>query len=164
MFDQHFVDSRYGMEVHGFGFECQNDDANFLALDSYGTPLKYSKGNPVRVSQEMKDEVPLVFVDIDRQSSQQIRATQWTLYGKILKFIGNKIPESKKEQFWNTVKSAFNSEIFDISPGSDLKSLEKQLKNSVKDQTGFDLILELSILDPVEAIKNVRPYYFRVYL
>ncbi|WP_157891468.1 ATP-dependent nuclease [Candidatus Mancarchaeum acidiphilum] len=159
MFDQHFVDSRYGMKVYGFGFECQNDDVNFLALDSSGDPLKYSKGTPVRVSQEMKDEVSLVFVDIDRQSTQQIRATQWTLYGKILKFLGSKIPENNKAQFLKAVISAFNSEIFNISPGSDLRYLEEQLKNSVKDHTGFDLTLELSILDPVEAIKNVRPYF-----
>jgi len=159
MFDQYFVDSKYSMKVYGFLFECQNDEANFLALDSSETPLRYSNGNPVRVSQEMKEEVPLVFVDIDRQSSQQIRATQWTLYGKILRFLGSKIPESKKAQFLKTVISAFNSDIFDISPGSDLKYLEEQLKNSVKDHTGFDLTLELSILDPVEAIKNVRPYF-----
>lgn len=159
MFDQYFVDSRYGMKVYGFGFECQNDDATFLALDSSGNSLKYTNGSPVRVSQEMKDEVPLVFVDIDRQSSQQIRATQWTLYGKILKFLGNKIPESNKARFLQAVISAFNSEIFDISPRSDLRYLEEQLKNSVKDHTGFDLTLELSILDPVEAIKNVRPYF-----
>ena len=159
MFDQHFVDSKYGMKVYGFGFECRNDDVNFLALDSSGASLKYSKGTPVRVSQEMKDEVSLVFVDIDRQSSQQIRATQWTLYGKILKFLGSKIPENNKARFLETVISAFNSEIFDISPGFDLRYLEEQLKKSVKDHTGFDLTLELSILDPVEAIRNVRPYF-----
>lgn len=159
MFDQCFADTKYGIKVHGFGFECQDDEVDFLALDSSGNPLKYKNGNPVRVSQEMRDEVSLVFIDIDRQSTQQIRATQWTLYGKILKFLGSKIPEENKTNFLNTVIDAFNSEIFGISPGSDLKYFEQQLKNSVKDHTGFDLSLELSILDPVETIKNLRPYF-----
>jgi len=159
MFDKDFVDNKYGKKVYGFGFECQNDNVSFFALDSSGVPLKFSNSNFVKISQEMKDEVSLVFVDIDRQSSQQIRASQWTLYGKILKFLGSKIPENNKAQFLQAVMSAFYSEIFDNSNGSDLRYLEEQLRDSVKDHTGFDLTLELSILDPIEAIKNVRPYF-----
>ena len=121
MFDQGFVDPKTKHKVYGFRFEYQDDEANFLPLDSSGNPLKYTNGNPVRVSQEMRDEVSLVFVDIDRQSTQQIRATQWTLYGKILKFLGSKIPNENKAKFLDTVINAFNNEIFDISPGSDLK-------------------------------------------
>ncbi|MEM0136012.1 MAG: AAA family ATPase [Thermoplasmatales archaeon] len=159
IFDQHVVDTKSKKEVYGFGLECQNDDVNFLALDSFGNSLKYPNGAPLRVSNEMKDKVSLLLIDIDRQSSQQIRATQWTLYGKILKFLGNKIPENNKERFLATVLNAFKTEIFNIPPGFDLKYLEEQLKKYVKDHTGFDLALELSMLDPVEAIKNVRPYF-----
>ncbi len=155
-----FSGPRNSGQIFGFRFECQDDDSSFVALDSAGNPLKYPGSSTiVKVSQEMRDEVPLIFVDIDRQSSQQVRATQWTLYGKILKFLGSRIPEDKKEQFLKTVINAFNSEIFNTSPGSDLKYLEEQLENSIKDYTGFDLTLELSTLDPVEAIKNVRPYF-----
>lgn len=157
-FDQYLIDKKSQKKVYGFSFECQDDDSNFYALDSGGNPLTYSNGFPVRVTQDMRDEIPLVFVDVDRQSSQQVKSSQWTLYGKILKYLGSKIPDAKKSQFQKMVLSAFDSEIFDVSQGSDLKHLEDALGTSMKEQTGFDLILELSILDPVEAIKNVRPY------
>ena len=156
--DQYLIDKKSQKKVYGFSFECQDDDSNFYALDSGGNPLTYSNGFPVRVTQDMRDEIPLVFVDVDRQSSQQVKSSQWTLYGKILKYLGSKIPDAKKSQFQKMVLSAFDSEIFDVSQGSDLKHLEDALGTSMKEQTGFDLILELSILDPVEAIKNVRPY------
>jgi predicted ATP-dependent endonuclease of OLD family len=71
----------------------------------------------------------------------------------------SKIPENNKEQFFQDVGGAFKSKIFDNSNGYNLKYLEEQLRDSVKDYTGLDLTLELSILDPIDAIKNVRPYF-----
>lgn len=68
------------------------------------------------------------------------------------------IPEANKLKFSQDVANSFNSELFGMSAGADLKSFEEQLKNTIKDQTGFDLTLELSVLDPIDAIKNVRPY------
>lgn len=160
MFDNPFSVSRFNGQIYGFGFECTENDSLFVAIDSSGNPLRYSRGSSiVKVSQEMKDEVPLVFVDIDRQSSQQVKASRWTLYGKILEHLGSKIPQEKRDQFLVTVLNSFNSDIFNTSPGGDLKYLEEQLKKSIKEHTGFDLALELSILDPVDAIKNVRPYF-----
>lgn len=157
-FDRYFVEPRYSMQIYGFRLESTNGDVNFIALDQVGNALKYKNGNAVRVSQEMKDEIPMLFLDVDRQSSQQLRATQWTLYGKILRHIEKHIPEAKKKQFLQNVLNSFNTEIFDTSPGSDLKYLQDQLKATIHDHTGLDLTLELSILDPIEAIKNVRPY------
>lgn len=43
-----------------------------------------------------------------------------------------------------------------ISP--ELRKLENILKSHVKQQTGLELHLRLSILDPIETIKNLRPY------
>lgn len=160
MFDTPLNVPRFAGQIYGFGFECSENDYLFAALDSFGNPLKYSKGDTVvKVSQEMRDEVPLVFVDIDRQSSQQIKASRWTLYGKILEHLGSQIPQEKRDRFLATVLNSFNSDIFNTSPGRDLKYLEEQLRKSIKEHTGFDLSLELSLLDPVDAIKNVRPYF-----
>ena len=159
MFDTPLDVHRFAGEIYGFGFECSENDSLFAALDSSGKPLTYPKGGTVKVSQEMRDEVPLVFVDIDRQSSQQVKASRWTLYGKILEHLGSQIPQEKRDQFLSTVLNSFNSNIFNTSPGRDLKYLEEQLRKSIKEHTGFDLSLELSILDPVDAIKNVRPYF-----
>ncbi len=159
MFDKPFLDEKSQQQINGFRFECHKEEANFFPLDAAGNNLKYANGNTLRVSSGMREEVPLIYVDIDRQSSQQVRATQWTLYGKILKFLGDRIPPSKKKQFKETVLKAFNSEIFSISPGTDLMHLEEQLNKSINEHTGLNTALKLDILDPVEAIKNVRPYF-----
>ncbi len=158
IFDNYFTDPRSHNKVYGFRLESNNGNVNYVALNSMKQPLLYGTGTPIRVSQEMRDEIPLVYLDVDRQSAQQIRSTQWTLYGKILKYIEKQIPEAKKIKFSQDVANSFSSELFGVSTGSDLKSLEDQLKNTIRDQTGFDLTLELSVLDPIEAIKNVRPY------
>ncbi len=158
MFDNHFTDPRSHSDVYGFRLECDNGNVNYVALNSMRQSLLYNNGTPIRVNQEMRDEIPLVYLDVDRQSAQQIRSTQWTLYGKILKYIEKQIPEAKKRKFSQEVANSFKSELFGGSSGVDLKSLEDHLKNTIRDQTGFDLTLELSVLDPIEAIKNVRPY------
>lgn len=158
IFNDFIFEPRSSNEVYGFRLECKNGDVEYVCLDKLRQPLKYRTGTPVRVSQDLRDEIPLIFLDIDRQSAQQIKATQWTLYGKILKHLGKQIPDTKKDQFYKDVSNSFNSEIFSVSPGSDLKSLEDQLKKTIKDYTGFDLTLELSVLDPIEAIKSVRPF------
>ncbi|OWP56898.1 MAG: hypothetical protein B2I17_03335 [Thermoplasmatales archaeon B_DKE] len=157
-FDNSFIEPRYLMEISGFRLECYKEDFTYIALDSKGEPLKYNNGGVVRVSQDMRDEVPLLFLDVDRQSAHQVRATQWTLYGKILRQIEKNIPDINKKQFFQDVLASFNSKIFHVSPGSDLKYLEEQLKTTIKDHTGFDLLLQLSVLDSLEVIKNVRPY------
>ncbi len=159
MFDNYFEDEKSHKQIYGFSFTCHKNDVNFLALDVTGKPLMYNTGTFVRVSSEMREEIPLIYVDVDRQSSQQVRATQWTLYGKILKFLGERIPEDKKKQFKESVQKSFNSEIFNTFPGTDLKYLQDILNTSVNEHTSLNLALKLGILDPVEAIKNVRPYF-----
>ncbi len=151
--------NNYAGEIYGFKFECSVDDFSFVALDSSGNTLTYNRGKEIKVIREMRDEVPMVIVGVDRQSSQQVRATRWTLYGKILEYLANKIPEENMKQFVNSVTDSFNSNIYNASQGEDIKYFEEQLKESIKDHTGMDLILELSILDSVNAIKNVRPYF-----
>lgn len=140
--------------IHGFSLVCDGKDVQYLALVATGEVAKYaSGGREIRVSSEMKDEVTLMYLDIDRQSSQQLRATQWTLYGKILKTIEKSIGADKKKQFADSVQQAFNA---NIHPS--LIEAEDILKKYVADQTGLDLAIRLSVLDPVETIKNLRPY------
>jgi putative ATP-dependent endonuclease of OLD family len=140
-------------KVCGFQLTFNGANCEYLAIDSNGNSLTYSTGREIRVSNEMKAEVALMYLGLDRQASQQIRATQWTLYGKLLRHIEKGIDETKKENFKRSIETSYNS---NIRP--DLQNMEEILKNHVKQQTGLDLHLRLSILDPIETIKNLRPY------
>ncbi|MEW6455879.1 MAG: AAA family ATPase [Acidobacteriota bacterium] len=140
--------------VYGFQLTFDGKDCEYFAIDANGNVLTYPiYGREIRVSNEMKDEVALMYLGLDRQASQQIRATQWTLYGKLLRHIEKRIDDSKKENFKRGIETSYNSNIY-----PDLQQMEDILKDHVKQQTGLDLHLRLSILDPIETIKNLRPY------
>lgn len=140
--------------VYGFQLTFDGKNCQYLAIDDNGNVITYpSSGRETRVSNEMKDEVALLYLGLDRQASQQIKATQWTLYGKLLRHIEKQIDDSKKEEFKRAIKTSYDSNIY-----PELQQMENILRTQVREQTGLDLHLRLSILDPIETIKNLRPY------
>ncbi|MCW1309409.1 MAG: AAA family ATPase [Candidatus Nanoarchaeia archaeon] len=144
----------FNKDVHGFQLTFDGKNCEYLAIDSQGKVVTdLSSGREVRVSNKMKDEVALMYLGLDRQAPQQIRATQWTLYGKLLRHIEKQIDEPIKEQFKKRIKDAYDSHI-----SSSLNTMEFLLKKIVEEQTGLKLSLRLSLIDPIEIIKNLRPY------
>jgi len=141
-------------KVCGFQLTFDGVDCEYLAIDSNGNVVTYYPGGKdVKISNEMKSEVALMYLGLDRQASQQIRATQWTLYGKLLKHIEKQINGQKKGSFKKDITDSYS---FNIYPS--LQQMENILKGHIKQQTGLDLHLRLSVLDPIETIKNLRPY------
>ncbi|HGE70633.1 TPA: DUF2813 domain-containing protein, partial [Candidatus Poribacteria bacterium] len=140
--------------VYGFRLTFDGAECDYLAVDSDGNAVTYpSSRRDVKVSNEMKEEVALMYLGLERQASHQIRATQWTLYGKLLRHIEKGIDDLKKQNFKSSIENSYNSAIH-----PDLQQMEDILKTHVKNQTGLDLHLRLSVMDPIETIKNLRPY------
>lgn len=139
--------------AYGFRLTFDGDDTEYHAIDNNGNVLKYFNDKDIKVSNQLRDEVPLMYLGLDRQASQQIKATQWTLYGKLLKNIEKGISSTNKEQFRKGIDSSYNSNIYPY-----LKDMEGILKDYVKEHTGLYLNLRLSILDPMETLNNLRPY------
>jgi len=125
-----------------------------VEIDSGGIEITYSSGRVMKVSNEMKEEVTLMYLSLDRQASRQVSPSQWTLYGKLLKHINSQITLQKKEEFKNKVQEVYTNNIY-----SAVQQVEDILKGHIRDQTGLDVSLKLSILDPMEVIKNLRPYF-----
>jgi len=140
-------------DVYGFRLTFDGAQCEYLAIDDNGDVVIYSSGREVRVSNEMKEEVALMYLGLERQASYQIKATQWTLYGKLLRHIEKQIDNLKKQNFKSSIENSYNSAIHPY-----LQQMEDILKTHVKKQTGLDLHLRLSIMDPIETIKNLRPY------
>ncbi len=139
--------------VWGFRLTFDGNNCDFFATDQTGGVRTYPRGQPIRVSNAMKDEVSLMYLGLDREASQQLRATQWTLYGRLLKYIGNTIPPPTKQAFTNDIQASYNTNI-----AAHIATLESILKGHVKSQTGLDLHLRMKLFDPVDTIKNLRPY------
>ena len=145
---------RTNSRVLGFHIGYDGNCCNYVATDKNGNILTWPSGTEIRVSNEMKDEVLLMYLGLNRQASQQIRPTQWTVYGKLLRHIEKTIDTANKEKFKSDVESAYGA---NIAPY--LKTVIDRTKEFIKKQTGLDLDFELLTVDPMETLKNLRPYF-----
>lgn len=150
-FDQPLITD---IEVSGFHLDYDGNTCNYLATDQNGNILTWGTGREKRVSNDMRDEVLLMYLSLDRQAYQQIRPTQWTVYGKLLRFIEKAIEDVKRNAFKLEVERAFED---NIAP--ELTAFINSTKEFVKRQTGLDLEFRLSTIDPIETLKNLRPYF-----
>jgi predicted ATP-dependent endonuclease of OLD family len=139
--------------VHGFRLTFDGNDCEYLPIDDKGNIMKYTSGREIRVSNEMKNEVALMYLGLNREASDQIKVTQWTLYGKLLRYIEKQIEGAKRDSFHGDIKTSYDSNIYPA-----IEALENLLREHVMRQTGMDLNLHLSVLDPVEILKNLRPF------
>ncbi len=154
LFDQPFTDSK-GNNVGGFLLTFDNNSLEYLATDPAGNPLWSYYGNPVRVSNEMRERIPLIYIPVDRTAYSQLRPTKWTLYGRILLFLTEKFKDSGKED----VFKSHIQEAMDILKTGKMKYVESELNKLVKEQTGLgETTLEFSLVDPVNFYRTVRPY------
>jgi putative ATP-dependent endonuclease of OLD family len=143
--------------VWGFHLSYDGNTSEYITLDQNGNPLTWTDGGgrtrEIRVSNPMKNEVLLMYLGLDRQARQQIKPTQWTVYGKLLRHIEKTIDLAKKGKFKSDVEITYEA---NIAPY--LRTVINTTKEFIKKQTGLDLDFRLSTVDPIETLKNLRPY------
>ncbi|MEO2068635.1 MAG: AAA family ATPase [Desulfurobacteriaceae bacterium] len=140
-------------KVWGFKLTYDGDTLNYVALDDSGNVLCYPNSDrEVKVSTKMREEVTLMYLPLDRQAHHQITPSQWKLYGKLLKHIASYIDEETKNKFKSAVEEVFDEKIFPY-----VENIERQLRNFVREQTGLDVALRLSLIDPTNILKDLRP-------
>jgi predicted ATP-dependent endonuclease of OLD family len=142
------------LQVWGFRLKYDGDNRYYVTTKQNGEILTWPNAKEVHVSNDMRDEVLLMYLGLDRQAHQQIKPTQWTIYGKLLKHIEKTIEAAKKEKFKFDVKRTYE---VNIEPH--LKEVIESTKEFIKKQTGLDLGFRLSTVDPIETLKNLRPYF-----
>ena len=139
---------------------------DFIAIDEKGQAIskvqkraesgKRPYAEPVRVSGEMRDTIPLLYIGDDRDAKSQLRPTQWTLLGRIYKELDRRfrIDGTKVQDFTDKIGKAV-----EILKGADVIKLETFLRESVRKQTGLsNLFLKFDILDPLDHFKTLRPF------
>lgn len=134
--------------IHGFKLTYDGNNCEYVAIDQNSEKV-------MRVSNQMKEEVALMYLSLDRQASQQVRPSQWTLYGKVLKYLNAQIEHPKKEEFKKLLENSYRDNLY----SSVVEDFEKILRSHVQNQTGLDIFLKLSLMDPMEVFKNLRPYF-----
>src|ERR1051326_458356 len=140
--------------VHGFSLCCDaGQSPEYLAIDAAGTPCVWGSGTPKRVSSAMREEVALLYLDLERTADRQLRATQWTLYGKLISRIEAQLPAANRQAFRASVAAAVDNEL-----RHELDIAQRVIDDFVRRQTGLDVTLEFEALDPIDVLKGVRPY------
>jgi AAA15 family ATPase/GTPase len=90
--------------VYGFRLTYDGSNCEYLPIDSDGNELTYHKGRVMNVSNKMKEEVALMYLSLERLASKQVSPSQWTLYGKLLKYLNAQIEQEKKRNSRNQLK------------------------------------------------------------
>jgi len=154
LFDESFPDSK-GNWIAGFSLTFDNNSLEYLATDETGNPITYTFGYPIRVSNEMKEHIPLIYIPIDRTAQSQLRPTKWTLYGRILLFLAERFRLSGREgDFQSKIQEAMN-----ILKIDEMEDVENRLNTIIKEQTGLsEIALEFNLIDPINFYKSLRPY------
>ncbi len=140
--------------VWGFRLTFDGISSELVAVDNSGVTVTYGpQRKTVYVTKEMREEVALLYLGLDRQSNQVIKSNKWTLYGKLLQHVEKSIDSEKRDAFSEIVTTAYQQ---NLQPG--LQSMEDVLKDHLRSQTGLDVSLKLSLFKPLEVISTLRPY------
>ena len=140
--------------IYGFKLTYDGNNCEYVAIDQDENELTYYYERVIRVSKEMKEEVALIYLSLDRQASKQVRPSQWTLYGKVLKYLNAQIKQPEKEEFKKLLENSYREKLYSV-----IQPFENILSYHVQNQTGLDIFLKLSLIDPMDVIKNLRPYF-----
>jgi AAA15 family ATPase/GTPase len=97
--------------VQGFSVEYDGNQFSYMATDNQGNIVQWESGRDIRVDNKMRDEVPLMYVGVNRQASQQIRPTKWTIFGKMLKYIEMNMSDTDKTTYKEETMNVYNRNI-----------------------------------------------------
>jgi len=145
--------------VYGYRLTYDGCDTEYFAIDNEGSTLTYfPSGKEVRVNNQIKDYFNMMYLPLDRLAYQQIKPSQWTIYGKLIKHISNQIENAKKDEFKKDINKSYTNNLYPY-----IKEAEAKLNEFVKEQIGLELELNLSIIDPTMILKDLRPFISSAY-
>lgn len=142
-------------EVSGFCLSSQGvDGVEFFPIDDNGHPCQSRWGRVKRVSNEMRKERALLHLGLDRLAEKQLRPTQWTLYGKLLREIEAGIDVQDKSEVVNKINQAVDDHVLGSIIGA-----QTIIDDFVRQQTGLPVQLSFRTIDPLQVLKNFRPSF-----
>lgn len=140
-------------DIPGLMLTVNQNESEFVAIDNNKHPICYSSStNPIKITNEIRNQLALLYLGIERQANDQIKSSSWTLYGKIIKHLESQLSIENKERYKREISESFNNNIY-----PSLRETENILKNYTKEHTGLNLSLRLDVIDPIQALKNLRP-------
>ncbi|MFH1585160.1 MAG: AAA family ATPase [archaeon] len=157
IFDSVITIEKFG-EVWGFCLKCSY--ANGLFEVDYNPVDKeekilhyYSGGKEVRVTNEMRSKALVLLLSLRRDAETQLKATQWTIYGKILNELNKCLIHKSKEEFNKCMQDASKS-----LESEKYQEFIRIIDACVKDHSGLNIQSEFIPFDSLSLYKNIRLY------
>lgn len=134
--------------------------AVFVCVDDQGQAVKINKMTPGRkvyptpasVTTEVREALPAVFIDIDRNARHHLSGSQWSILGRLLADVSKKLKADAaryKEfrQRFDEARKALRTKDFD--------ELEKKVVSHLRAHTGIEgVTVMLDDLDPINLYRN----------
>jgi len=124
------------------------DRPEYRAIDEFGNvcPRGY-------VSNEAKLERTLLYLGLDRQAGTQLRTSGWTIYGKLLRHFESTLDNQLRQDFKRAIDDCYSQHLEPI-----LRDALESIQRYAKQQTGKELRFSFNTVDPINVLKNIRPY------
>ncbi len=105
----------FSNDVYGFRLTCNGRDTDYVAIDNDGQNLTYfTSGKDIRVNSQMKDNINMMYLPLDRQAYQQIKPSRWTVYGKLIKYVSDQIGNDDKEEFKTDLDRSYGVNLYPL--------------------------------------------------
>lgn len=170
--------SQYRRAVKSKGKSAGDLKLDFVPLDSKGNPLMGPDGPfvrgtrprwlPLRMTNEIRDACPLVYVDVRRDYARHSPGSRWSVLGRLLADVNedflrsdNEVPDGgsgshpRSEAFRKRINEAF-----DLLRTDEFLKVEGALRTHALKQVGLDsasgdVRIEFRPFDPLNAYKSL---------
>jgi predicted ATP-dependent endonuclease of OLD family len=155
-FDTPIQHSYYGsnIEIYGFHLEYSQMLQRIYCLDENNEIIMNKWGNPIPVNNEIRSQVPSVLVEVDRDLERELRGSQWTIFGKLLREIQQDFlnDENRKSDYDFRMGDACG-----LLRTDDFNKLETTLREQVRKLTGFiDADLKFTVPDVLDHYRSLK--------
>ncbi len=122
------------------------------------TEFKVESLNDVRYygNNDIRGQVPLIYMDVHRNLEKQLTMSNWTLLGKILKHIDDDFKSESTRV--NNLKTKL-TEVFEMLKTERFCEFESLLQSNITDQCGGlppNLAIEFNVYDPLNYYKSLQ--------
>ena len=137
--------------------------SEFLCIDDNGQPVEVLKRPPGRptsklhpapatVSTAIRDALPAVMVDVDRNARHHLSGSQWSILGRMLHAVSKNLKADKKR--FGEFQAKFN-EARQLLRTSEFEHLQSRIVENLEAHTGISGVeITLDEIDPINLYKS----------
>lgn len=137
--------------------------SDFLCIDSDGNPVQILKRppgrttsrphpSPAKVSSAIRDALPAVMVDVDRNARHHLSGSQWSILGRMLHAVSKSLKADTNR--FEAFQAKF-SEARQLLRTDDFNRLQSQIVQNLEAHTGISGVeITLDEIDPINLYKS----------